>query len=325
MRRREFIAFVGGATMWPLAARAQRRTMPAMGLLSLNSREGMADLVAALHRGLNEAGYVEGLNLAIEYRWAGSKRDQLPALAADLVHREVAVFFASNVDAARAAKAATASIPIVFAIANDPVQFGLVASLNRPGGNVTGVTYLTAALGEKRLGLLHELVPAASSVGVLVNPNNANASVNLSHVEAAARNLGLQSHVVNASSQADLDGAFAAVAQKRAEVLLVLNDPLFRARRDQLIALGARQAIPAMFVDRDYARAGGLISYGASVADAYRQAGVYVGRILKGEAPADLPVLQPVKFELVINLKTAKVLGLEVPASLLALADEVIE
>jgi ABC-type uncharacterized transport system substrate-binding protein len=268
---------------------------------------------------------LRGRNVAVEYRFAANQNDRLPALAADLVQRQVAVIFGSAIRATLAAKAATSNIPIVFATANDPVQFGLVASLNRPGGNITGTTWLTAALGEKRLGLLHQMAPAAASVALLVNPFNANAERNLQNAQAAALALGLRAHVVKAASEEEFDAALAEASRQRAGALLVLNDPLFTDRRSRLLAAVARHPLPAIYPGRDFVEDGGLMSYGASSADSHRQAGIYAGRILKGEKPADLPVVQPTKFELVFNLKTAKALGLDVPPTLLALADEVID
>jgi putative ABC transport system substrate-binding protein len=325
MKRREFITLLGGAAAWPLAARAQQTAMPVIGFLSPTSPEAMALLVVALRHGLSETGYVEGRNLAIQYRWARSQNDRLPELAADLVRHQVAVIVASFVRASLAAKAATSTIPIVFTTANDPVQFGLVASLNRPGGNATGISFLTAALGEKRLGLVHELVPAATAVAVLVNPNNANAEINVNNIKAAARTVGWRIELVNVASERDLERASAILAQRPAGALVVLNDPLFTDLRAEIVALAARHALPAIYGSRESVEAGGLMSYGANNTDVFRQAGVYAGKILYGAKPADLPVLLPTRFELVINLKTAKALGLTVPPGLLVAADEVIE
>jgi ABC-type uncharacterized transport system substrate-binding protein len=326
MKRREFITLLGGAAAaWPRVARAQQPAMPVIGFLSPTSPEAMAPLVVALRHGLSETGYVEGRNLAIQYRWARSQNDRLPELAADLVRHQVAVIVASFVRASLAAKAATSTIPIVFTTANDPVQFGLVASLNRPGGNATGISFLTAALGEKRLGLVHELVPAATAVAVLVNPNNANAEINVNNIKAAARTVGWRIELVNVASERDLERASAILAQRPAGALVVLNDPLFTDLRAEIVALAARHALPAIYGSRESVEAGGLMSYGANNTDVFRQAGVYAGKILYGAKPADLPVLLPTRFELVINLKTAKALGLTVPPGLLVAADEVIE
>jgi putative tryptophan/tyrosine transport system substrate-binding protein len=325
MRRRGFMALLGGAAAWPLTARAQQQPMPVIGFLHLTSLEEVGNLMPAIRRGLNETGYVEDRNVTIAYRLAEGRRDRLPELAADLVHRQVKVIFASAIDAALAAKSATSTIPIVFATANDPVQFGLVASLSRPGGNATGVSFLLAALGEKRLALLHDLVPAAGVVAVLVNPNNANVERNIDDLQAAARALRLRIQVMNAATEPDLEGAFASLEDHPAHALMVLNDPVLLAMRGRIVSLAAHFAIPAMYSTRGFIDAGGLMSYGPDVPDAYRQAAVYAGRMLHGARAADLPVLQSTKFELVINLRTAKTLSLKVPPSLIALADEVIE
>jgi len=326
MRRREFITLLGGATVaWPLAARAQQPAMPVIGFLRNTSPHSSASFLAALHRGLNEAGYIEGQNVAIEYRWAESHYDRLPALAADLVRRQAAVIIAAGNAAALAAKAATTTIPIVFATGDDPVRLGLVASLSRPAGNVTGVSFLAAPVVAKRLELLRELVPNVVIVAHLMNPTGPTTAPEVEEAQVAARSLGQQLQVLQASSASEIDTAFATMARLRAGALHVAGDGLFVDRRAQIVALAARHSLPAGYFEREFVVAGGLMSYGTSQADAYRSAAVYAGRILKGEKPADLPVLLPTKFELVINLKTAKALGLHIPDKLLALADEVIE
>ena len=324
MKRRAFITLIGGAAAWPLAAEAQQPAMLVVGFLNGGSPDSYAHLVSAFRQGLNEAGYVEGQNVAIEYRWAKGQFEHLPALAVDLVNRQVAVIVTSGGLAALAAKSATATIPIVFN-ATDPVSLGLVASLSRPGTNATGVNVLAAELGPKRLGLLRELVPDARSIAFLVNPNNPISTLQIRDVEVAARTLGLQLQTFNAAGQDELDTAFTAIVERQANALVVAADPAFNDRRDQLVALAARHAIPAVYEWREFPAAGGLMSYGASLKDAYRQIGIYAGRILKGAKPEDLPVMQPTKFELVINLKTAKALGLAVPNSMQLLADELIE
>ena len=319
-RRREFITLFGGAAMWALAARAQQPAMPVIGFLGSASPDAWAGRLLAFRQGLSEIGYVDGKNVAIEYRWADSQNDRLPAMAADLVRRQVAVIATpGSTPAALAAQAATTTIPIVFSIGGDPVQFGLVASLNRPGGNLTGGTFLSIEVGPKRLELLHELVPMATVVGLLVNPTNPNlAEPTTKNLRAAAHTLGLQLHILNASTDRDFDTVFATLIQLQLGALVIGADPFFSSRLEQL-------AVSTVYQSREFTAAGGLMSYGASFTDTFRAAGVYTGRILKGDKPADLPVQQVVKVELIINLKTAKALGLTVPISLLGRADEVIE
>jgi putative tryptophan/tyrosine transport system substrate-binding protein len=330
MRRREFITLFGGATaaltLAPLALRAQQAAMPVIGYLHSASLDAFGHPVAAFRKGLTEVGYVEGQNLAIEYRWAEGHFDRLPGLAADLVRRDVAVLVAQGgATSAVAAKAATTTIPIVFSSGGDPVALGVVSSLSHPGGNATGVSLLTAALGSKRLEILHQVVPNANVIAALVNPNNATIEGQLKDLQDGARAFAVQLKFLNASSAADIDVAFAALVQSGIGALVVGSDPFYLDQRNQLVALAARHKISAIYEWRDYADAGGLMSYGTSLADAYRQVGVYTGRVLKGEKPADLPVIQSTKVELVINLKTAKTLGITFPLSLLGRADEVIE
>jgi ABC-type uncharacterized transport system substrate-binding protein len=327
MRRRTFITLLGGAAAtWPLAAAAQQPAMPVIGWLSGLSGASSTDSVRAFGQGLAETGYVDGRNVAVEYHWAESQYDRLPALVADLVRRQVTVIAATEGNAALAAKAAGTTIPIVFRMAADPIAAGLVASLNRPGGNVTGVTSLNLEVGSKRLELLHDLVPTVTVVAALINPTNRSTAETLSRdLQAAARRLGLQLHILRASTDRDIDKAFATLIQLRAGGLVIGGDPFFFSRMEQLAAWGLRNGIPTIYQWREFAAAGGLMSYGASLTESYRLAGSYTGRILKGTKPADLPVQQGTKIELIINLKTAKALGLDVPPTVLARADEVIE
>src|SRR5262249_21611415 len=325
--RREFITLLAGAAAaWPLAARAQQRATPVIGFLNSQSPDAIVNRVRGFRRGLKDGGYVEGENVTIEYRWAEGRFDRLPALAAELVRRQVVVIVAANTPSALAAKAVTSTIPIVFNVAEDPVRLGLVASLARPSGNLTGINFFGTELAAKRLELLRELVPGAIRIAVLVDPTNAtNTETTVGGVEAAARAKGLQIQVLNASNSREVDTAFATLASERPDALLVGSTAFLADRRVQLAQLAARHAVPAIYVDRQFAEVGGLMSYGASLGDAFRQVGVYAGRLLKGAKPADLPVLQSTKFELVINAPTARMLGLTVPDKLLVAADEVIE
>ena len=325
-RRREFIALLGGAVAWPLGVRAQQGAMPVIGFLNSGSPAERAPFVAAFRQGLKETSFVEGQTVAIEYRFAEGRYDRLPALASDLVRRQVAVITATgNTVSPLAAKGATSTIPIVFVVGSDPVKEGLVASFNRPGGNITGVSIISSALVSKQFELLHELVPQVAVVRILLNPSNPNVGFELSDLQSAAQTMGLQLAVLQASTESGIEAAFATLVQQRAGALLVEPDTFFLDRREQLVSLAARHAIPAVYSNRGYPEVGGLMSYGASITDTYRQTGVYAGRILKGAKPADLPVTQATKFELVINHQTARTLGLAVPASLLSLADEVIK
>jgi putative ABC transport system substrate-binding protein len=325
--RRQFISALGSAASlaWPLTARAQQPPMSVLGLLSAGTADGSTSYIAGLQSGLAENGYVEGRNITIDYRFAEGHFDRFPKMAAELVGRNVNVIAAFSPAAALAAKTATTGIPIVFSIGSDPVKFGLVASFNHPGGNLTGVNFFANSLEAKRLVLFHELVPKAALLALLVNPNNADAAAQLDDLQAAAQTIGQKIIVQNARSEDEIGAAFATLLQRRAEALFVVTDAFLGSQRNQLVALAARHAIPTMYFSRDFADVGGLMSYGTSIVEAYRQTGVYVGKILKGAKPADLPVVQPTKFELVINLKTAKALGLDIPAQLLARADEVIE
>ena len=326
MRRRAFIAALGGAAAWPLGARAQQPAMPIVGFLDSRSPEALVDRLRAFRQGLKDTGYVEGENVTIIYRWADNQPDRLPVLAAELVHRPVAVIASSGgLTPVLAAKATTTTIPIAFLSADDPVRRGLVASLARPGGNLTGINFLNNELGTKQLELLRELVPTTARVALLLNPANPTGAEVTKDVELAARALGVQIQVVHASTSREIDAAFASFVRERPDALFVISDPFFNARRVQLALLAGRHGVPAIYSGREYAEAGGLISYGSDIADAYRQLGVYAGRILKGAKPADMPVVQSTKFELVINAQTARMLDLAVSPSLLARADEVIE
>ena len=325
MRRRDFITLLGGVAL-PLAAHAQQPAMPVIGFLNSGSADAYPDRLVAFHAGLNEFGYVEGQNVTVEYRWGLGQYDRLAVMAAELTTRPISVLVATGGEpAALAAKAATSNIPIVFAVGGDPVKLGLVVSYNRPGGNATGVNILTSALEAKRLGLLREIVPQAETIGVLFDPRFQSYESQLSEVQEAARAIHLQLHALRADTDQEIEAAFETATKERIGALAVAAAPFFDTRRDKLVSLAARYSLPAMYQFREFARAGGLMSYGVYIPDIYRQVGVYTGRILKGEKPADLPVVQPTKFELVINLKTARTLGVEFPATLLALADEVIE
>ena len=326
MKRREFITLLGGAAAWPLAARAQQSAIPVIGFLNSGSHEERTYLLSAFSQGLSETGHIEGRNVAIDYRWAQGQYDRLPAMAAELVRRPVAVIAATG-DAVSplAAKAATTTIPIVFVVGGDPVALGLVTSFNRPAGNITGVNVVSSTLGPKALELLHELVPSAAVIGSLLNPTTSRGGFDLLELQTAARAIGVQLTVVRGNSESSIEAAFTSLAEQKARALLVEPDVYFLDRREQLVALSARDALPVLYSRREYAAIGGLASYGANLADGYRQAGIYAGRILKGEKPADLPVMQPTKFDLVLNLKTAKALHVEIPDKLLALADEVFE
>jgi len=328
MKRRAFITLLGGAAVsWPLAARAQQPPMPVIGFLSITFAGEQTHWLTAFRRGLSESGFVEGRNVSIEYRWAEGQYHRLPELADDLIHRRVSVIVTSaSTPAALAAKAATTTIPIVFGVGDDPVKLGLVASLSRPDSNATGINFFSAELTKKRLGILRELLPRTARIGVLVNPSNVESTERtVKDVKAAAPEIGLQVQVLNDSNGDEIDAAFAALVNERADALLMAPDAFFNSRRVQIAILAARHLVPAIYTVRDYPEAGGLISYGTNVTDAIRQQGVYAGRILKGIKPADLPVVQSTKFELVINLKTAKAVGLEIPPTLLARTDEVIE
>jgi len=326
MKRRDLLGALGAAVAWPVAARAQPAAMPVIGFLSSRSEADSADSVIAFRKGLGEAGYAEGRNVTVEYRWAEARFDRLSALAEELVRRPVVVIVAvGGQQTPRAAQAATKTIPIVFGIGEDPVKAGLVATLNRPGENTTGITFLSVGLGAKRLGLLRQLIPNADVIGLLANQNSLQGQEQLKDVPEAARSLGQRLMVLNGGNDQEIDAAFASLAGQRIKALLVAADPFYDPRRNRLIALSAQYAIPTMYHFRDFPLAGGLACYGASISDLYRQVGVYVGRILNGDKPADLPVMLPTKFEFVINLKTARTLGLDIPAGLLAIADEVIE
>jgi putative tryptophan/tyrosine transport system substrate-binding protein len=325
MRRREFISLVGSAVVWPIAARAQQPAMPVIGFLHGASSDGYEPMVTGFRQGLKETGYVDGQNVAIEFRWAEGDYGQLPAMAADLVRRQVAVIAAGGTPAAIAAKAATSTIPTIILVGPDPVQLGLVRSLNRLGGNVTGLAVLTVELEAKKLELLHELLPTANAIALLVNPTNALTKSETKNVQDAARSLGLRLHILNASTESEIDAAFKALVELHLTALIVSVDAFLNNSRGQIVALAARYAVPTVYGVRDYVNAGGLMSYGTDLVDGYRQVGIYAGKILKGARPADLPIQQVTKVALVINLKTAKMLGLTFPTTLLGRADEVIE
>lgn len=326
MKRRDFVkAIAGSAALWPLAVRAQQPVVPVIGFMNGGSSKVLARLAVAFRQGLSETGYVENQNIAIEYRWAEGHYEQLPAMAADLVRRQVSVIAATGTQAALAAKAATSKIPIIFETAGDPIALGLVGSLNRPNRNVTGITQLSSELVAKRLSLLHDLVPAASTIGFLVNPTDPRFVSQTKDMQEAAKTFGVQIQVVNASTDGELESAFADLSQLRVGALMVGTGEFFNSRTEKIAALAAQQHVPAMYQYRQFADVGGLVSYGPHITDAYRQAGIYCSRILKGEKPADLPVVRATKFEMVINRKTAKALGLAIPSGVLAIADEVIE
>ena len=326
LKRREFIMLLGGAAIWPVAARAQERALPVIGILSPRSPTVDLPLIEVIREGLNDTGFAEGRNFAIDYRWADGQFDRLAGLAADLVRRQVTVIVAIGGEVAgRAAKAATATIPIVVLFGGDPVRSGRVPSLNRPGGNITGVSSIIFELEPKRLGLLRELRPNATTIAVLMNPNSPDTEIHVSDIQTAAHSVGQQIDVLNASTIADIDAAFARLVQKRADALMVAADPLFFNRASQLVVLATRHAIPALYSRREFVAMGGLMSYGPTIIESYRMAGVYTGRVLKGEKPGDLPIQLPTKFELVINLSTARAFGIDVPPTLLARADELLE
>jgi putative ABC transport system substrate-binding protein len=324
VKRRSFITLIGGAATWPLAVRAQQPVMPIIGFLRVSSAEDSRHLVASFRQGLKETGFIEGQNVTIEYRWADGQNDRLPMLATDLVHRQAAVIVGHNI-AVQAAKRATTTTPIIFVVGTDPVRTGLVTSLNRPGGNVTGVTFTTVDLTAKRLGQLHDLVPKAELIGVLLDPNLPEVDLELRDVEVAAQSIGCRVLVVKVASPSEFSGAFARMVQAGVGALLVGGGPMFTSQRHRLAILSARHVIPSSYTEREFAVAGGLMSYGPSQTDGYRRAGVYAGRILKGEKAGDLPVEQPTKFELVINLGTATALGITVPSAMQLIADDVIE